>query len=143
MNSTQDKKKIENIFQEYEQVILKLQDCLKFINEGMEQLREHDLSVLSEARNDSMRVSKMIELAATGGASARAIEASSKACGMIHGFAMGTDMHFTQGRDGPRLKKGHESSFAKKIRKLANDLSDGLDELTKIKDLFSLHCSSF
>lgn len=141
MNDTQDKKKIEKTFQEYEHLILKLQDCLKFINEGMERLKQHDLSVLSEARKDSVRVARVVELAATGGASAKAIEANSKASGLMQGFGLGIDMHFTQGKDGPQLKKGHKSKFAKKIRTLAEELNKGLDELMQIKDLFTELCS--
>lgn len=117
-----------------------IEDCLKFINEGMETLRQHDLSILSEARKESVRVAGVIELAATGGASAKAIETNSRVCGLIQGFALGMDFYYTQGKDGQKLKKGLESKFAKKIRKLADDLNDGLKELMQIKDLFIEHC---
>ncbi|XP_070781809.1 apolipoprotein L6-like [Enoplosus armatus] len=141
VNVSQDKKKIEKTFQEYDCLMEDIQACLKFINEGMEQLKQHDLSVLSDARMDSVRVARMVQLAATGGASARAIEANSKASGLIEGFALGMDMYFTQGKDGQKLKKGFESKFAKKIRKLAEDLNKALDELMQVKDLFRTHCS--
>ncbi|XP_044042903.1 apolipoprotein L3-like [Siniperca chuatsi] len=141
VNVSQDKKKIEKIFLDYDSLMEDIQHCLKFINEGMEQLKQHDLSVLSEARMDSVRVARMVQLAATGGASARAIESNSKASGLMQGFALGMDMYFTQGKDGQKLKKGLESKFAKKIRKLAADLNEALDELVQIKELFSKHCS--
>ncbi|XP_041789943.1 apolipoprotein L3-like isoform X2 [Chelmon rostratus] len=141
VNATQDKKKIEKTFQEYERVMVDIQNCLKFINEGMEQLKQHDLSVLSEARKSSVRAARVVQLATTGGGSAKAIEASSKASGLMQGFALGMDIHFTQGKDGQKLKKGHESKLAKKIRSLADDLNKALDELMQIKDLFSKHCS--
>ncbi|XP_070684175.1 apolipoprotein L6-like [Pempheris klunzingeri] len=141
VNSTQDKKKIEKTFKEYEDHITKILDCLKFINEGMEQLKQHDLSVLSEARKDSVSVARAIQLAATGGGSARAIEANSKASGLMQGLAIGMDMHFTQGKDGPKLKKGHESKLAKKIRRLAEELNEGLNELMQIRLLFCEHFS--
>lgn len=118
-----------------------IQACLKFINEGMEQLKKHDLSVLSEARMISVRVAGVVELAATGGASARAIEANSKASGLMQGFTLGMDMYFTKGKDGQKLKKGLESKFAKKIRDIAEFLNPALDELMQIKYLFSKHCS--
>ncbi|XP_038568715.1 uncharacterized protein LOC119898629 isoform X3 [Micropterus salmoides] len=141
VNVSQEKKKIEKIFQEYSDLMEDIQDCLKFINEGMEQLKKHDLSVLIKARMDSARVAGMIQLSTTGGASARAIEANSKASGMMQGFALGMDMYFTQGKNGQKLKKGLESKFAKKIRQVAQDLNEALDELMQIKDLFSKHCS--
>uniref|UniRef100_A0AAQ5Y533 Uncharacterized protein n=1 Tax=Amphiprion ocellaris TaxID=80972 RepID=A0AAQ5Y533_AMPOC len=140
VNMTQDKKKIDKTLHGYEKLIIEIQACLKFISEGMEQLRSHGLSALSETKMDSMRGTKVVQLAATGGASALALEANSKASGLIQGFALGMDFFFVQEKDGPKVKKGLESKFAKKIRRLAEDLEMGLDELIKIKDMFSEHC---
>lgn len=140
MNVCHDKKKIEKTFQDHESLLKDIQDCLKFINEGMEQLKKHDLSVLSEARKISVRVARVVELAAIGGASARAIEANSKASGLIQGFALGMDMFFTKGKDGQKLKRGLESKFGKKIREVAEGLRMALNELMQTRDLFSKHC---
>ncbi|XP_070831575.1 apolipoprotein L domain-containing protein 1-like isoform X1 [Chaetodon trifascialis] len=140
VNVTQDKKKIEKTFQEYERVMGGIQACLKFISEGMEQLKQHDLSVLSEARRSSLRVARVVQLATTGGGSTKAIEANSKASGLMQGFALGLDIHFTRGKDGQKLKKGHESKLAKKIRCLVDDLNTALDELIQVKELFSKLC---
>ncbi|XP_049427405.1 apolipoprotein L3-like isoform X3 [Epinephelus fuscoguttatus] len=134
----QGKKKVEKTFQEYKHLMMIIQDSLKFINEGMEQLKQHDLSVLSEARRGSMKVAKIVQLATTGGASARAIEANSKASGLMEGFALGMDLYLSQGKNNQKQKKGLNSALAKKIRMLAVELNKGLDEL---KDLFSEHCS--
>lgn len=141
MNSTLDKKKIEKTFQEYKELMDKIQNCLKFIDEGMKQLQQHDLSVLSEARKDSARVARVVQLATTGGGSARAIEANSKASGMMQGLALGLDMHFSQGKDGEKLKKGHGSQLAKKIRSLAEDLNAALDELMQLRDFYNTQVS--
>ncbi|TKS68616.1 Apolipoprotein L3 [Collichthys lucidus] len=40
VNVTQDKKKIEKTFQEYESRMEDIQGCLKFINEGMEEMKQ-------------------------------------------------------------------------------------------------------
>ncbi|XP_036934342.1 apolipoprotein L3-like isoform X1 [Acanthopagrus latus] len=141
VNVTQDKKKIEKTFQEYECLMEDIQNCLKFIDEGMKQLQQHDLSVLSEARKDSARVAKVVQLATSGGGSTRAIEANSKASGMMQGLALGLDMHFIQGKDGNKLKKGHESKLARKIRSLSEDLNTALDELMQLRDLYSTQVS--
>eukprot|EP00064_Thunnus_orientalis_P014206 superscaffoldBa00002440_g14247 len=42
-------------------------------------------------------------------------------------------------KDGQTLKKGLESKFAKKIRKLAEELNNGLEEHMEIKNSFSEH----
>ncbi|XP_040892919.1 apolipoprotein L3-like [Toxotes jaculatrix] len=139
VNVTQDKKKIEKICKEYKDIMVEVKDCLKYINEGMGSLKKHDLSVLSEARKSSVRTAKMIDLAAKGGVDSKAMEAS-KASGLIEGFSLGMDFYFTNGKDGQKLKKGLESKFALNIRKLAEELSGGLDELMQIKELFSEHC---
>ncbi|KAG7222522.1 hypothetical protein INR49_016210 [Caranx melampygus] len=61
----------------------------------MLQLKQHDLSILCEARKDSEQVANMVNLAATGGASARALEANSEAFGNIQGFALALDFYYT------------------------------------------------
>ncbi|XP_027138456.1 uncharacterized protein LOC104925459 [Larimichthys crocea] len=139
VNVTQDKKKIEKTFQEYESRMEDIQGCLKFINEGMEEIKQHDLSFLIEAMKDSVKIATVIQLVTTGGGSARALEATSKASGVMKGFALGIGIHFTKDKDGQRLKRGHESKLAKKIRTLAVDVSEALDELMQMKDMFSKH----
>ncbi|XP_022070779.2 apolipoprotein L3-like [Acanthochromis polyacanthus] len=141
VNVTQDKKKIDKTLHDYEEVITEIQACLKVISDGMEQLRQHGLSTLIGTKMDSARLTKVVELAVKGGASASALEANSKASGLIKGFALGMDSFYIQGKDGPKVKKGLESKFAKKIRSLAEDLETGLDELIKMKDMFREHCS--
>ncbi|XP_067442074.1 apolipoprotein L3-like [Thunnus thynnus] len=137
VNTTQDKKKINKTLGDYKELMEKIQACLKFINEGMGQLKKHDLSIMGESRIDSVRVVR--ELVATGGESARVIEVNSKASGLIQGFGLCMDFYFTQGKDGQKLKKGLESKFAKKIRTLAEELNNGLEEHMEIKNSFSEH----
>ncbi|XP_026159636.1 apolipoprotein L3-like [Mastacembelus armatus] len=136
VNVAQDQKKIDRIFHEYEQLMVDIQNCLKFLNKSMEQLKQHDQSVLNEAIKESERADRVVKLATTGGASAKALEVNSKASGLIQGFAIGMDMYFTQGKNGQKLKKGLESKFAMKIRTLAEELNKGLDELRQMKTLF-------
>ena len=140
VNVSQDNKKISRIFQEYDSLMAKIRDCLKYISEGMEKLKQHNLSTLSEARRGSAVEAGAVDLAVMGGASARALDANSKASGLIRGFATAMDFYFIQGKDGQKLKKGLKSKFAKKIRKLAEELHHGVDELMQTKDLFCQHC---
>ncbi|XP_069545663.1 apolipoprotein L3-like [Brachyistius frenatus] len=137
----QDKKKINKTLQDFEQLNMTIEAILKSINEGMEQLKQHGLSVLSKTRVGSVKAAKMVKLAASGEASAIALEENNKASGLINGFALGLDFYFVQKKDGQKIKKGLESKFAKKIRKLAEDLEKGVNELVKMSDLFSKHCS--
>lgn len=123
---SQDKKKLEKILQDHEDLMKDIRARLEFINKG--------LSALNKSKTNLRKDSWVVDLAATGGASAKAIEANSKASGLIEGFALGMDFYFTQGQQ--KVKKGLESQFAKKIRKLAVALNKGLEELQQIKTLF-------
>ncbi|XP_022593972.1 apolipoprotein L3-like [Seriola dumerili] len=140
VSTSLDKKKIKKTLQDYRDLMTDIINSLKFVNKGMEQLKQHDLSLLCRARGDSTRVASMVDLSTTGGASAGALEANSKAFGMIEGFALAMDSYYTQGKDGEKMKKGLESKLATKICTLAEGLNNGLDELIQIKDLFSKHC---
>ncbi|KAF7649619.1 hypothetical protein LDENG_00138520, partial [Lucifuga dentata] len=112
VNTTQDRKKLEKTFQKYQELMEDIQACLSFISEGVEQLLQHDLSHLSAARTRSARVTGVVDLTAAGGASTKAMEANSKASGLMQGFAVGMDFYFKQGKDGEKLKKGLESNRA-------------------------------
>ncbi|KAM7419738.1 hypothetical protein PAMA_016701 [Pampus argenteus] len=139
VKASQTKEKIEMTLQDYESLILDIQACLRFINEGTGQLKQHDLSSLSKTKMDFVIVVR--KLAASGGASARALVVNRKVSGLIQGFARGMDLFFTKGKGGQELKEGLESKFAKKIHMLAEDLHDGLDELMQINNWFSEHVS--
>lgn len=134
---TQDRKKIEKILQDHEELMEDIRTGLKYINEGLGQLKKHDQSILKEAKKELGKLSWVVALVTIGGASAEAIEANSKTSGLIEGFALGMDFYFTQGKDGQqKVKKGLESQLAKKICTLVVALSKGLDELQEIKSLF-------
>ncbi|XP_071245738.1 uncharacterized protein [Salvelinus alpinus] len=133
VSSAQDRKKIELILQDYLALMGDIEACLRFINAGLEHLRKHNLSTLQEVDTEAVRVVRVAIV--TGVGSSSAIDASSKASGMLQGFALGMDIYFTQkdGKGGPTLKKGLESKFGKKIREVAQQLNEGLDEVIKVK----------
>ncbi|KAK6300773.1 hypothetical protein J4Q44_G00288710 [Coregonus suidteri] len=132
VNSTQDRKKIEIILQDYRAQMGDIEACLRFINVGMEHLKKHIPSTLQGVDTEAIRVTSVAIV--TGVGSSSAIEVSNKASGMLQGFALGMDIYFTKQEDGPKLKKGLESKFGKKIPKVAQQLNDGLDEVFKVKD---------
>ncbi|XP_013985946.1 uncharacterized protein isoform X3 [Salmo salar] len=134
VSSALDRKKIELILQDYLVLMGNIEDCLRFINVGMEHLRKHNLSTLQEVDTEAVRVVRVAIV--TGVGSSSAIDASSKAVGMLQGFALGMDIYFTlkkDGKGGPTLKKGLESKFGRKIREVAQQLNEGLDEVIKVK----------
>lgn len=113
-----------------------IQGCLKFIDYGLEQLKQHN--PLDRIKT---RIARVVELAAGGraSASARAIEANSKASGMMQGFALRMNLYFTEGKHGHKLKKSLKSKFAKKICVVVEEMTSGLSELMRTKELFSYY----
>ncbi|XP_015229516.1 PREDICTED: apolipoprotein L4 [Cyprinodon variegatus] len=137
-NLTQDNKKIEKTLQEFKERSEEILTCLKFINEGMDLLKQHGLAPLEDMvdkkRLNSWTAVSVVQLT-LGKASAIASDKSSNASGMLDGFKLGMDYYFT--KDGRKVKRGLESKLAKKLRKIAEDLDLALKELHKIKDVFS------
>ncbi|XP_067087927.1 uncharacterized protein [Osmerus mordax] len=129
---TQDRKKIETVIKDYRAHVDDLEACLAFINRGVGSLRKHNLAVLTGVHTKAVRVAKVVEVA---GDSARAMDASSKASGVLNGFSLGMDLFYSD-KDRQKLKKGLESKFAKKLRQVAGQLQDGLKELVKVKDMY-------
>lgn len=135
---TADKKKIEKALKDFDDRNEEILSCLKYINEGMELLKQHGVSVLNDTERRSIRVADIVKLV-TGDATAMTSDVSSKVAGSIKGFALGMDFYFIEGKDGMKVKKGLESKLAKKLHALAEDLDKGLSEIMKIKDVFSKH----
>ncbi|XP_047222417.1 uncharacterized protein LOC124868838 isoform X1 [Girardinichthys multiradiatus] len=139
-NLNQDNKKINKTLQEFKDVYEKLLTCLKFINEGIDLLKHHGVSLLKDMMDnnmmDSEKAASAVELA-IGEASAISSERSISASGVLDGFAIGMNYYFT--KDGKKVKKGLESKLAKKLRTLGEDLELGLKELNDTKDVFSQH----
>ncbi|KAJ4937110.1 hypothetical protein JOQ06_001692 [Pogonophryne albipinna] len=142
-NVDQGKKKIEKTFEEFQQIMGKLQESLSLIQQGMDHLQRHDLPSLSEASQGAGRAASMVTLTASGGVRALALEAHGHASGLMEGLALGINLQFADKKQKKEQKKeqkkGLESGLATKIRKLTEELNRGLDELY---DLFKGYCAA-
>ncbi|KAM6989953.1 apolipoprotein L1 [Tautogolabrus adspersus] len=157
VNNSMDRKKVEKIVQDYQEQMVDLNKCLKFIKQGIENLKKFDLlkmkkhtynrdfPVLSSSfyedgamvgkailinANEIMRVVQIANVA--GSTAARAVQIASMATGVLTGLFVGMDIYFVA-KDSKELKKGAKSEFAKKIREVATQLHDGLVELNTIR----------
>ncbi|XP_058491405.1 apolipoprotein L1 isoform X2 [Solea solea] len=158
VNNSMDRKKVEKIVEDYQEKMLDLNKCLKFIKQGIENLRKFDLikmknhaynrdfPVLSSSfyedgamagkailinANEIMRVVQIANVA--GSTAARAVQIASMATGVLTGLFVGMDIYFVA-KDSKELKKGAKSEFAAKIREVATQLHDGLVELNSIRE---------
>ncbi|XP_040000649.1 uncharacterized protein LOC120799479 [Xiphias gladius] len=158
VNNSMDRKKVEKIVEDYQEKMVDLNKCLKFIKQGIENLRKFDLikmkkhaynrdfPVLSSSfyedgamagkailinANEIMRVVQIANVA--GSTAARAVQIASMATGVLTGLFVGMDIYFVA-KDSKELKKGAKSEFAAKIREVATQLHDGLVELNGIRE---------
>ncbi|XP_031721047.1 apolipoprotein L1 isoform X5 [Anarrhichthys ocellatus] len=158
VNNSMDRKKVEKIVQDYQEKMVDLNKCLKFIKQGIENLKRFDLMkmkkhaynrdfpVLSSSfyedgamagkailisANEIMRVVQIANVA--GSTAARAVQIASMATGVLTGLFVGMDIYFVA-KDSKELKKGAKSEFAAKIREVATQLHEGLVELNGIRE---------
>lgn len=158
VNNSMDRKKVEKIVQDYQEKMVDLNKCLKFIKQGIENLKKFDLikmkkhaynrdfPVLSSSfyedgamagkailinANEIMRVVQIANVA--GSTAARAVQIASMATGVLTGLFVGMDIYFVA-KDSKELKKGAKSEFAAKIREVATQLHEGLVELNGIRE---------
>ncbi|XP_072544590.1 apolipoprotein L1 [Salminus brasiliensis] len=162
VNNSLDRKKVERIVEDYQSKMADINKCMKFIKQGIENLRQFNLlrvkkqaynrdfpglnsiyedgamaskAVLINA-NEIMRVVQIANVA--GSTAARAVQIASMATGVLTGLFVGMDIYFVA-KDSQELRKGAKSEFAAKIREVADQLHEGLVELNTIRD--ELQCS--
>ncbi|XP_074508159.1 apolipoprotein L1 isoform X1 [Sebastes fasciatus] len=158
VNNSMDRKKVEKIVKDYQEKMVDLDKCLKFIKQGIENLKKFDLIKMKEHAynrdfpvissrfyedgamagkailvnaNEIMRVVQIANVA--GSTAARAVQIASMATGVLTGLFVGMDIYFVA-KDSKELKKGAKSEFAAKIREVATQLHDGLVELNGIRE---------
>ncbi|XP_076149830.1 apolipoprotein L1 isoform X2 [Alosa pseudoharengus] len=157
VNNSLDRKKVERIVEDYQEKIGDLNKCMKFIKQGIENLRRFDLIKLKSQAynqdfpalnniyedgamagkailinaNEIMRVVQIANVA--GSTAARAVQIASMATGVLTGLFVGMDIYFVA-KDSRELKKGAKSEFAGKIREVAEQLHAGLVELNGIRE---------
>uniref|UniRef100_A0A3P9J5V3 Apolipoprotein L, 1 n=1 Tax=Oryzias latipes TaxID=8090 RepID=A0A3P9J5V3_ORYLA len=157
VNNSMDRKKVEKIVEDYQEKIADFNKCLKFIKQGIDNLRKfnllkmknhaynQDFPALSSSfyedgamagkailinANEIMRVVQIANVA--GSTAARAVQVASMATGVLTGLFVGMDIYFVA-KDSKMLKKGAKSEFAAKIREVAEQLHEGLVELNTIR----------
>ncbi|KAJ8397341.1 hypothetical protein AAFF_G00438900 [Aldrovandia affinis] len=157
VNNSLDRKKVEKIVEDYQSKIADISKCMKFIKQGIENLRKYDVvkmknhaynqdfPVLTNIYEDGamagkailintgeiMRVVQIANVA--GSTAARAVQVASLATGVLTGLFVGMDIYFVA-KDSCELKKGAKTEFAAKIREVAEQLHEGLVELNSIRE---------
>lgn len=131
VHTNMDRKKVETILKTHFTKLEEIERCVKFISTYIKSLKKYDLSTL---KGVEWKAVKMARIAHNVGDSVGAIGAVSKSSGIIQDFALDLDIYFSQ-EDSKQLKKGSETKFAKKIRKVAKQMQVSLDELMTFKNI--------
>ncbi|KAG5278811.1 hypothetical protein AALO_G00103010 [Alosa alosa] len=130
MSNTKERKRVEEIMQNYKIQMEDVEACLNFVSTGMECLMKCNLGILRGIDKDAMRV---LRLAQVVGSQSISVRANGWSSGVLDGFTMSMDIYFSK-EDQEQLKKGSETKFARKIRELAKQLKSGLDQLIQVRD---------
>ncbi|KAI2667745.1 Apolipoprotein L6 [Labeo rohita] len=157
VNNSLDRKKVERIVEDYQAKMADLNKCMKFIKQGITNLRKFNLNKMKKhaynrdfpcfdniyedgamagkailtSANEIMRVMQVANAAGT--TAARAVQIASISTGVLTGLFVGMDIYFVA-KDSHELKNGAKSEFAAKIREVADQLHEGLMELNIIRD---------
>ncbi|XP_062403060.1 uncharacterized protein LOC134093804 isoform X2 [Sardina pilchardus] len=130
MSNTKERKRVEEIVQNYKMQMEDVEACLNFISTGMECLMKCNLGTLRTVDEDAMRVVRLTQVV---GSQSISLRANGRSSGVLDGFAMSMDIYFSK-EDQEQIKKGSETKIARKIRELAKQLKSGLDQLMQIRD---------
>ena len=125
--SSQERKKVEEILQEHKAQMKDVEDCLQFINMGIERLCKFEPLTLQGADKEVVKMTRIAQILGRN-SDLRPAALSSDA---LDGFTAGMDIYFEKQ---PKKKKGLETKLAKKIRELAEQMKSGLDGLMDMRD---------
>ncbi|XP_030206100.1 uncharacterized protein LOC115539031 isoform X2 [Gadus morhua] len=136
-----DKKKaagrtrFEGIVHDYTNDVVDMERCSLFIRDWMDKLRRDDCKVLwgPDVRPEALRIAELSQfmlendmLSSSGMSTASKGRISS--VNLLQAFSGELDLYFTE-KNGQKLKKSNEMKFASRVRHLAENLQEVLDEL--------------
>ncbi|XP_023688317.2 uncharacterized protein [Paramormyrops kingsleyae] len=157
LHSTMDRKKVEKMIQDYQEEMKDIKECLEFVQEGVNVLRQWDFeeymeSLSRQALNQNLKhvmkeggragkalfintekLVNTVQVLSVAGGAARAAQAVSVATGVMSALFLALDVFFLA-RDSHELHTGAKTKFAAKIREVCKELEDGLRELKRIKE---------
>ncbi|XP_048867622.1 apolipoprotein L3 [Brienomyrus brachyistius] len=157
VHSSMDRKKVEKMIQDYQEEMKDIKECLEFVQEGVDVLRQWDFeeymeSLSRQALNQNLKhvmkeggragkalfintekLVNTVQVLSVAGGAARAAQAVSIATGVMSALFLALDVFFLA-RDSHELHTGAKTKFAAKIREVCKELENGLQELKRIKE---------
>ncbi|XP_026205403.1 uncharacterized protein LOC113155092 isoform X2 [Anabas testudineus] len=127
---------VEKLVNEYQTNVVDLENCLDFILSGMNELRRHDIARLHRAgaKPEAVKMAHLSQSVFTRTSAAPTGGMASER--LLLAFSEEMDQYFTE-RDGQKLKKLNKSKFSGRVRLLAKNLQDELENLNHMWEVFS------
>uniref|UniRef100_A0A8C6SB57 Uncharacterized protein n=1 Tax=Neogobius melanostomus TaxID=47308 RepID=A0A8C6SB57_9GOBI len=133
---------IERQINDYIDKVKDIEHCLNFILSAMNEMRRYDMARLQRAgaQPDSLKIAHLTHSVFNNMDNVRR-NSVTQAGGMsserlLQGFAKELDYYFKE-RDEPKLKKSRKSRFSGRVRLLAENLHDELNNLNHMWELFN------
>ncbi|CAL8327078.1 unnamed protein product [Lota lota] len=154
VHSKMDRKKVEEMIQDYREDMGDISDCLQFLQDGMDAwdfaayteviARSHLNQNVKHVVKEGGRAGKAllvnteslvstIQVLSVSGVAAKAAQVMSVTAGVMSALFLALDVFFLA-KDSLELKKGAKTEFAVKIREVCHELQGGLLELNRIKE---------
>ncbi|XP_028649383.1 apolipoprotein L3-like [Erpetoichthys calabaricus] len=144
VNTSIDRKKVEAIIEGYQKDIKDVAECMDFVNTGIENINQMKSSPeiqnmfqagcrASKGFANIAEIVRVVQLAQVAGGAVRAVRIAGVATGILAGLFLGLDVFFIA-KDSIDLHKGAKTEFATKVREVADELQEGLLQLSKIRD---------
>ncbi|CAM4510358.1 unnamed protein product [Leuciscus chuanchicus] len=133
INNMHDRKKIEVIVQDYEAQLVEMQRCLRFIIEGLGQLRAQPLLRRNNYYTGDWEVRRALQtISLVTDPVERAEEITNHTLAKLASLHSGMDKYFT--KDMKEVKKGCKKEVTAEVRSLAKHLQEDLVELNSIRE---------
>ncbi|XP_047433370.1 uncharacterized protein si:cabz01007807.1 isoform X2 [Mugil cephalus] len=134
VNNMQDRKKVEEVLQEYETHLLGIGKILHFINQGVYKLRGHPfLRSGTQHYSEDWEIRRAVQMISlVDSPIMRATEITDNAVVSLQGLFKGMDKYFI--KDSRELKKGCKKEIVGEIKEVATVLNDTIVELNTIRE---------
>ncbi|KAL4658108.1 hypothetical protein GN956_G2902, partial [Arapaima gigas] len=135
--SSSDKKKVEQIVQDYRVEVLDIDRSLEFIATGVRELEKHNISRLKFGGHEADR--SMLTMAELVKNNVSSIQTARRSSGIVQDF---TPDGCICDEDNQKQNKDSMARFIKNLTEFTQQLQDSLDDLHKVQEIFSMALSS-
>ncbi|MFT7815277.1 uncharacterized protein LOC108940849 isoform X3 [Arapaima gigas] len=134
INVSMDRKKVENVVEDYEAKMADISRCLKFIRMGLEKMQVYSEKRTTWIFHQDWETRQAVQIASLGKEEvAQAVHAVNMIYGELGSLFQGMNSFYGV-NDTRGIKKSAKMEFAGKVRDVAQHLQEGLIELNSVRE---------